>query len=130
MNSKDILAKLLANENLNIVRAPVSTASMDIKSRTLTLPQWKDMTETVEEMLIGHEVGHALFTNEDYLKREDNDPSILHGYMNVLEDVRIEKKIKNKYPGLRTTFIQAYKELAERDFFELSGRDLTKINLS
>ena len=129
MNSKDILAKLLANENLNIVRAPVSTASMDIKSRTLTLPQWKDMTDTVEEMLIGHEVGHALFTNEDYLKREDDDPSILHGYMNVLEDVRIEKKIKNKYPGLRTTFIQAYKELAERDFFELSGRDLTKINL-
>ena len=129
MNSKDLLAKLLANENLNIVRAPVSTASMDIKSRTLTLPQWKDMSSNVEEMLIGHEVGHALFTNEDYLKREEGDPAILHGYMNVIEDVRIEKKIKNKYPGLRVTFIQAYKELVERDFFELTGRDMSTLNL-
>ena len=129
MNSKDLLAKLLANENLNIVRAPVSTASMDIKSRTLTLPQWKDMSNSVEEMLIGHEVGHALFTNEDYLKRDDDDPSILNGYMNVIEDVRIEKKIKNKYPGLRSTFIQGYKELVDRDFFELEGRDMTSLML-
>jgi len=93
MNSRDLLAKLLANENLNIVRAPVSTASMDIRSRTLTLPQWKEMSPDVEEMLIGHEVGHALYTTDEYIK--EGETRALHGYMNVIEDVRIEKKIKN-----------------------------------
>lgn len=127
MNSRDLLAKLLANENLNIVRAPVSTASMDIRSRTLTLPQWKEMTPDVEEMLIGHEVGHALFTTDEYIK--EGESRALHGYMNVIEDVRIEKKIKNKYPGLRASFIKGYKELNDRDFFEIQGKDLSKLLL-
>jgi hypothetical protein len=127
MNSRDLLAKLLANENLNIVRAPVSTASMDIRSRTLTLPQWKEMTPDVEEMLIGHEVGHALFTTDEYIK--ENETRALHGYMNVIEDVRIEKKIKNKYPGLRASFLKGYKELNDRDFFEVQGKDLSQLLL-
>ena len=127
MNSRDLLAKLLANENLNIVRAPVSTASMDIRSRTLTLPQWKEMTPDVEEMLIGHEVGHALFTTDEYIK--ENETRALHGYMNVIEDVRIEKKIKNKYPGLRASFLKGYKELNDRDFFEIQGKDLSQLLL-
>jgi uncharacterized membrane protein len=127
-NSKDLLAKLLASENLMILRAPVRTASFDVESRTLTLPQWKDMSESVEEMLIGHEVGHALFTTNEYIKQEGYTHSF-HGYMNVCEDVRIEKKIKNKYPGLRRTFIQGYKELNQKDFFDLQGRDLSKLLL-
>jgi len=127
MNSRDLLAKLLANENLNIVRAPVSTASMDIRSRTLTLPQWKEMTPDVEEMLIGHEVGHALFTTDEYIK--EGETRALHGYMNVIEDVRIEKKIKNKYPGLRASFLKGYKELNDRDFFEVQGKDLSQLLL-
>ena len=102
MNSRDLLAKLLANENLNIVRAPVSTASMDIRSRTLTLPQWKEMTPDVEEMLIGHEVGHALYTTDEYIK--EGETRALHGYMNVIEDVRIEKKIKNKSKKIQKNF--------------------------
>ena len=127
-NSRDILAKLLASENLTILRAPVRTASFDVESRTLTLPQWKDMSDQVEEMLIGHEVGHALYTTNEYIKQEGYTHSF-HGYMNVCEDVRIEKKIKNKYPGLRRTFIQGYKELNEKDFFDLQGRDMSKLLL-
>ncbi len=127
-NSKDLLAKLLASENLTVLRAPVRTASFDVESRTLTLPQWKEMSDQVEEMLIGHEVGHALFTTNEYIKKEDYTHSF-HGYMNVCEDVRIEKKIKNKYPGLRRTFIQGYKELNEKDFFDLQGKDLSKLLL-
>ena len=127
-NSRDILAKLLASENLTILRAPVRTASFDVESRTLTLPQWKDMSDQVEEMLIGHEVGHALYTTNEYIKQEGYTHSF-HGYMNVCEDVRIEKKIKNKYPGLRRTFIQGYKELNEKDFFDLQGRDISKLLL-
>ena len=64
MKSSDLSAKLLATENVSVVRASVRTASFDIKSRVLTLPIWKDMTPEIEDMLIGHETGHALFTTD------------------------------------------------------------------
>jgi hypothetical protein len=124
MNSKDMLARLLASENLNVVRARTTTASFDIGSRTLVLPLWKEMTEDVEDMLIAHEVGHALFTTEEYLKTENYRK--IHSYLNIVEDVRIEKMMKNKYPGLRKTFIAGYKNLNDRDFFEVKGKDLSK----
>jgi len=127
MNSKDLLARLLANENLNVIRANVSTASFESVTRTLTLPQWKDMSVDQEEMLIGHEVGHALFTTIEHVEKPDF--RTIHGYMNVVEDVRIEKKIKNMYPGLRKAFITGYKQLNEKDFFGVQGQDLSKLLL-
>jgi hypothetical protein len=48
--------------------------------------------------------------------------------MNVLEDSRIERKIKNKYPGIRQSFIRAYKELVDQDFFGTAGKDLNELN--
>jgi Mg-chelatase subunit ChlD len=116
MKATDLSARLLATENLSVIRARTRTASFDIKSRVLTLPMWKDMTPEIEDMLIGHEVGHALYTNNEYLEPLKNTPK-LHSYMNVLEDVRIEKLIKRKYPGLRKRMNEGYKQLNDRDFF-------------
>ena len=116
MKASDLSARLLATENLSVIRARTRTASFDIKSRILTLPMWKDMTPEIEDMLIGHEVGHALYTNDDYLAPLRDTPK-LHSYMNVLEDVRIEKLIKRKYPGLRKRMNEGYKQLNDRDFF-------------
>ena len=116
MKATDLSARLLATENLSVIRARTRTASFDIKSRILTLPMWKDMTPEIEDMLIGHEVGHALYTNDDYLAPLRDTPK-LHSYMNVLEDVRIEKLIKRKYPGLRKRMNEGYKQLNDRDFF-------------
>lgn len=116
MKASDLSARLLATENLSVVRARARTASFDIKARVLTLPMWKDMTPEIEDMLIGHEVGHALYTNNDYLEPLKETPK-LHSYMNVLEDVRIEKLIKRKYPGLRKRMNEGYKQLNDRDFF-------------
>ena len=127
MNSKDLLARLLANENLNVIRANVGTASFESVTRTLTLPMWKDMTNEVEEMLIGHEVGHALYTTIEHIEKPDFRS--IQGYMNVIEDVRIEKKIKNKYPGLRKAFIAGYKQLNEKDFFGIQDKDLSNVLL-
>jgi hypothetical protein len=114
--ASDLSAKLLATENLSVVRARTRTASFDIKSRVLTLPMWKEMTPQVEDMLIGHEVGHALYTTDEYTApiMENNK---LMGYMNIIEDVRIEKLIKRKYPGLRKRMNEGYKQLNDRDFF-------------
>lgn len=116
VNAVDLSAKLLATENVSVRRARVRTASFDIKSRVLTLPMWKEMTPAIEGMLVGHEVGHALYTTEEYTKPITQNPKI-QSYLNVLEDVRIEKLMKRKYPGIRKTMNDGYKELNERDFF-------------
>jgi hypothetical protein len=114
--STDLGARLLATENLSVVRARTRTASFDIRSRVLTLPLWKDMTPEIEDMLVGHEVGHALYTGEEYIKPIQENPK-MKSYLNVLEDVRIEKLIKRKYPGLRKRMNEGYKQLNDRDFF-------------
>ena len=58
---KTNLAKLLATENLVVEHANVETASFDVVNRVLTLPVW-EASENVYDMLVGHEVGHALYT--------------------------------------------------------------------
>lgn len=119
IKATDLSARLLATENLSVVRANVRTASFDIRSRVLTLPMWKDMTPEIEDMLVGHEVGHALYTGEEYIKPIEENRK-LQGYLNILEDVRIEKLIKRKYPGLRKRMNEGYRQLNERDFFGLA----------
>ena len=114
--STNLSARLLATENISVVRSNTVTASFDIKSRVLTLPMWKDMTPEIEDMLVGHEVGHALYTGEKYMDPIIENPK-MKSYLNVLEDVRIEKLIKRKYPGLRKRMTDGYKQLNERDFF-------------
>lgn len=128
-NSSDLGAKLLATENIAVMRARVRTASFDIKNRVLTLPQWQEMSPAIEGMLIGHEVGHALYTTDEYIDPIRQE-STLQEYMNVLEDVRIEKLIKRKYPGLRKTMNQGYKELNDKDFFGTAKiQDFDTLNL-
>ena len=119
MQATDLSARLLATENLTVVRSNVPTASFDIKSRVLTLPMWKEMTPEIEDMLVGHEVGHALYTLDKYIKPIQDNPK-LKSYMNILEDVRIEKLIKRKYPGLRKRMNEGYKQLNDKDFFGIS----------
>jgi hypothetical protein len=135
-NSKSILAKLMAQENITVVHAKAPTASFDTKSRTLTLPIWTDMTGDLYDLLCGHEVGHALETPEqgwhDAIVPDGDYKKIDHalkGYLNVLEDARIEKKIKNRYPGLRVNFYRAYQGLYEKNFFGTAGKNLSEYGL-
>ena len=59
---KGTLAKLLATENLTVEHRKVTTASFDVVNRVLILPIWKTASNTVYDLLVGHEVGHALYT--------------------------------------------------------------------
>ena len=59
---KSQLAKLLATEDLIVEHRKVATAQFDVHSRVLTLPMWEKASNTVYDLLVGHEVGHALFT--------------------------------------------------------------------
>jgi len=123
---KGNLARLLATENLLVQHKQVSTASFDVEKRVLTLPLWDRASNIVYTMLVGHEVGHALFTpNDDSL---DNLPCP-KAYVNVTEDARIEKLMKRKYPGLTKDFYGGYQELNAQDFFCIKDEDLTKMTL-
>ena len=126
----DLFAKLLAKENISVERANVSTASFDILNRVLTLPVWKDMAPVTEQMLILHEVGHALASNID--ECEDifgGELSYLKSYVNVIEDARIERIMKQKYPGSKKVFFDGYKNLLDQDFFGIRERNVNRMLL-
>ena len=101
------------------------TAQFDVDSRVLTLPKWKRASNSVYDMLVGHEVGHALYT-----PNVDPPKDIPHSFVNIVEDARIEKKMKHRYPGLAKSFYKGYKELSEEDFFCIGDQDLRKMNLA
>jgi hypothetical protein len=126
--SKSLLAKLMATENLHIEQRNVSTASFDVENRILTIPVLnKEITNDQYDLFIGHEVGHALYTPLDGLKKAFEEKMSM-SVLNVVEDSRIERKIKSKYPGLRQVFIRAYKDLVAKDFFGTQGQNLNALN--
>lgn len=148
-NSKSILAKALAQENIRVEHIPTAvTATFDVVSRTLTLPVWKDMSDEMYDLLVGHEVGHALYTpDHDKITNKENassgpwiyeaeriggnvHASYVQAIFNVVEDVRIERMVKEKYPGLRRDFSIGYRQMFERNFFGTDGVDVNKMSLA
>ena len=124
---KGQLAKLLATEDLIIENRKVETAMFDVERRVLTLPMWEKASASVYDLLVGHEVGHALYTPVDNWKKDY--PDLPMSYVNILEDVRIEKLMKRKYAGIVKTFFNGYKELSSQDFFELEENDVEEMGL-
>lgn len=117
---KSILAKLLATENIEVIHGNFQTAFFDVEKRILGLPLWTQL-ENVYDLLVGHEVGHALFTPPEGWHDADIEiPGIPRSFVNVVEDIRIEKLIQRKYPGLVASFKRGYKKLDEDDFFGAS----------
>jgi len=120
---KSHLARLLATEDLVVEHKNVETACFDVHSRVLTLPMWEKASNLIYDLLVGHEVGHALFTpDEDWTIEYD----IPQQFVNIVEDARIEKLMKRKYPGLAKTFYNGYNEFMEQDFFGIGDDDINK----
>ena len=120
---KGQLAKLLATENLNVEHRKITTAYFDVDRRILALPIWVDVSNDVYDLLVGHEVGHALYTPSEDFGDAPKD------FVNVLEDARIERKMKVTYPGLKRSFYRGYTELMDRDFFGVNARSLDTLAL-
>jgi hypothetical protein len=90
----------------------------------------KDMPTELYDLLMGHEVGHALYTPAEgwHDSIKDTKPGF-KSYLNVIEDARIEKFVKAKFPGIRPSFFKGYKNLLDRDFFGVAKRDVSKLPL-
>lgn len=125
--SKSILARLLANENVTVQRGNYKTAFFDVQSRVLGLPLiTNDYGSDVEDLFIGHEVGHALFTPAAGWHDSPVEMQVPRSFLNVVEDIRIERKIQEKYPGLSTSFKKGYKKFSDLNFFETQGQDISQ----
>ena len=126
LQNQSSVAKLLATENITVTHnKKLKTAHFDIKHRVLALPVWENKGKVVYDMLVGHEVSHALYTPQhDFeifvAKYGRNNFDVL----NIIEDIRIERLIQKKYAGMPRIFNGAYKDLYESDFFEIADKDL------
>ena len=130
ITQKSYLAKLLATEDLTLEHANVPTAAFDLKNRKIVLPNWADMSTELYDMLIGHEVSHGLETPaEGWHDALCDKGAGFKSFLNVIEDARIERKIKARYPGLVRSFAKGYDELIKKDFFGLAGRDIGEFPL-
>ena len=120
--SKEQLAKLLATEDIHVrINKELGTAAFDTKNRILYLPDWSLKDRDVLDLLTGHEVGHALWTLNDNWQAAAKQELYHKGILNIVEDARIEKKIKRKYPGITKQFVKGYKKLANDNFFWKAG---------
>ena len=129
VESKSNLARLMATENLMVEQRHVQTAYFDLKNRVLVVPILDgNLSPELYDLLLGHEVGHALETPEEGWHNSVINLKVNRSILNVCEDVRIEKKIKRKFPGIRVSFVKGYRELMERDFFGVKDKDLNELN--
>ena len=124
-DAKSTVIRLLASENLNVVHENIKTAAFDTSTRTVILPVYKNISENVYDLLMTHEVSHALNTPVDWVERL-NKRKTKKVYVNIIEDARIEKMIQLKYPGLRWIYKKGYAELAtdSKDIFGLARDDI------
>jgi hypothetical protein len=128
IETKSILAKLMATENITVEQRNTSTAYFDTKNRILTVPMLdKQIPAHTYDLFMGHEVGHALYTPD--VDWDDALKKVPKSIVNVIEDSRIERKIRYKYPGLKNSFVRGYNDLMERDFFGISKTDVNELNL-
>lgn len=125
-------ARLLATENIMVRLDPSApTASFDVENRVLTMPNW-DASEHLRDMLIGHEVAHAIFSTGDLMEHVRNvgdSIAIAKDYLNVVEDARIDRLIQRRYAGLRRDYAVGYREMIEKDFFGIGEVDPASMNL-
>lgn len=129
LTTTSIVAKLLARENITVIKGNYQTASFDTRNRVLYLPLLNNnISKDCADMFVGHEVGHALYTPVETIEQfKTAHPDIPFAFLNIVEDVRIERMIQETYPGLLTSFNRAYAELIQMDIFKIQGRDLNEL---
>lgn len=112
------LTRLFAEENLQVsFDSGADTACFYPGSRVLQFPYNFVMLSDDDIMMLflTHEVGHAFWSSVEYIKKAIDE--CVKTYANIVDDIRIERKLKDKYPGLVGTFDRGYRKLYNDGFF-------------
>ena len=119
------MAKILAAENITIITDPrAPTASFNLKARILRLPTWSDLDKDIADWMRAHEVAHARWTPPEGYHQNIMDsierlvgqrkyPALMADVFNILEDIRIERKMKALLPVMNRVFPIAAKKVME-----------------
>ena len=126
---KSNLAKLLATENLDVQFRRAKTASFNMEDRILTIPIYKKtLDKDALDMFIAHECSHAINTPVSGWEKASKTKIPLDIF-NIVEDARIDKIIKNKYPGIVNNYKEGSKWLWKNNFFKNKGKKFSDYNI-
>lgn len=118
---------LLAEENLTVRRSKkAKTASINTATRVITIPDFSTADKDTFLMFGSHEVSHALHTPPNWshsLLEQNMHNGTLRMCFNVVEDIRIEKLIRNKFPGFAAIYVRAYAKMLNSNWFSLNHFD-------
>lgn len=117
INMFEQYTNILAGEGIPVIYdANAPTAMFDMEKREIIVPTFEYLDIDTTQLMISHEIGHARNTTcklsdfEKYVKKYGD-------IFNIVEDVYIERKMKEEFPGLKHIFKSGYKSLYKNKFF-------------
>ena len=105
VNTKSMLAKLLASENITVEHGNYQTASMDVKNRILRLPIWKEMNGSLYDLMVLHEVGHLTLYTRRWMGFSSDKGSGYKSFSMLLRIKELREKSKTSIWG-RSSFTE------------------------
>lgn len=135
LQEKSLVAKLMAEDEISI-QISGSSAYYNAESKTVNIPAMKDITPSMFEWFVAHEVSHSINTPADWYHVKEEDEKVIpigrkfHTYLNITEDARIEKIILSKYRGLKNLANKAVAEFLKIDLFGLNNIPMEQRRLS
>ena len=146
-NEKDLsyidkfLKVITSNHKIDINYADVPTAYMNIETGNITLPKYVMNDRDIYITMGSHEVSHVLHTPRDFYDKHNKSQSgnIMIGSVeltplfffciNIVEDIRIEKIIRRKYPGFVEIYNRASKKILD-GLFEVTEEKWNKLTIA
>lgn len=112
------------NERVTITYGNVDTAFINMTTKEITLPNYIVGDRDMYIMMGSHEVSHALHTPMSFYNAHNSNSSetVVDGIkvnrnffmcINIVEDIRIERLIRAKFPGFVSVYEKGYRKLLD-----------------
>jgi hypothetical protein len=117
--SYDLLSKLLSSkESILKIDKNAHTAGVDLTSNVIIIPEYMvNRNDNMSRFIIAHECSHIIHTPVDKWEKITKESKVLTHIVNVIEDSRIDRLVKLKYPGIRYDYIKGIKYLKDETQF-------------
>lgn len=129
----DKFLKIIAGQKLNIsYDSKAETAYFVPRTNSIVLPTYIFQSKNLFVRFGTHEVAHALYTPKNFYSEHNKDSSgnsreivvgskkfdinpVFFSCINIVEDIRIERKIRQDFPGLVQPYKRSAEDLAKTD---------------